>query len=91
MLVVLIEWILIECFQELFGFIAAKLASFVAKEKPSRFRLEEGRKREIGFTFSFPVKQTSIDSGTLIKWTKGFKVSGMVSLCVIISSFPKFL
>ncbi|CAH8254839.1 unnamed protein product [Arabidopsis lyrata] len=63
--------------EELFGFIAAKLASFVAKEKPSRFRLEEGRKREIGFTFSFPVKQTSIDSGTLIKWTKGFKVSGM--------------
>ncbi|CAL9218020.1 unnamed protein product [Arabidopsis halleri] len=63
--------------EELFGFIASKLASFVAKEKPGRFRLEEGRKREIGFTFSFPVKQTSIDSGTLIKWTKGFKVSGM--------------
>ncbi|KAG7648886.1 Hexokinase N-terminal [Arabidopsis thaliana x Arabidopsis arenosa] len=63
--------------EELFGFIASKLASFVAKEKPGRFLLEEGRKRELGFTFSFPVKQTSIDSGTLSKWTKGFKVSGM--------------
>ncbi|XP_023645462.1 hexokinase-like 1 protein [Capsella rubella] len=63
--------------EELFGFIATKLASFVAKEKPGRFRLEQGKKREIGFTFSFPVKQTSIDSGTLIKWTKGFNVSGM--------------
>ncbi|CAH2035936.1 unnamed protein product [Thlaspi arvense] len=63
--------------EELFGFIASKLADFVAKEKPGRFRLEQGRKREIGFTFSFPVKQTSIDSGTLIKWTKGFNVSGM--------------
>ncbi|KAL1193082.1 Hexokinase-like 1 protein [Cardamine amara subsp. amara] len=63
--------------EELFGFIATKLASFVAKEKPGRFQLEQGRKREIGFTFSFPVKQTSIDSGTLMKWTKGFHVSGM--------------
>lgn len=26
----------------------------------------------MGFTFSFPVQQTSIDSGTLISWTKGF-------------------
>lgn len=63
--------------EELFGFIASKLADFVAKEEPGRFRLEHGRKREIGFTFSFPVNQTSIDSGTLIKWTKGFNVSGM--------------
>ncbi|KFK39984.1 hypothetical protein AALP_AA3G314800 [Arabis alpina] len=64
--------------EELFGFIASKLANFVAKEDiPARFRLEQGRKREIGFTFSFPVNQTSIDSGTVIQWTKGFKVSGM--------------
>lgn len=40
-----------------------------------------GKKGEIGFTFSFPVKQTSIDSGILIKWTKGFAVSGTV--CII--------
>lgn len=26
----------------------------------------------MGFTFSFPVEQTAIDAGTLIKWTKGF-------------------
>ncbi|CAN6927301.1 unnamed protein product [Brassica oleracea] len=63
--------------EELFGFIASKLADFVAMEEPGRFRLEHGRKREIGFTFSFPVNQTSIDSGTLTKWTKGFNVSGM--------------
>jgi hypothetical protein len=63
--------------QELFDFIAARLSNFVAKEG-GNFRLEKGRKREIGFTFSFPVKQTSIDSGILIKWTKGFAVSGTV-------------
>ncbi|WVZ14298.1 hypothetical protein V8G54_011864 [Vigna mungo] len=56
--------------EELFDFIASGLAKFVSKE--------DGRKREIGFTFSFPVKQTSIDSGILIKWTKGFAVSGTV-------------
>ncbi|KAL0351767.1 UNVERIFIED_CONTAM: Hexokinase-2, chloroplastic [Sesamum calycinum] len=39
----------------------------------------QGRTRELGFTFSFPVKQTSIDSGILIKWTKGFAVSGTVN------------
>ncbi|PPD89053.1 hypothetical protein GOBAR_DD13976 [Gossypium barbadense] len=38
---------------------------------------------EIGFTFSFPVKQTSIDSGILIKWTKGFAVSGTAGKDVV--------
>lgn len=29
---------------------------------------------EMGFTFSFPVVQTSVSSGTLVTWTKGFSV-----------------
>ncbi|KAG9323435.1 hypothetical protein KVV02_008835 [Mortierella alpina] len=33
---------------------------------------------ELGFTFSFPVLQTSINRGTLISWTKGFNAAGMV-------------
>lgn len=33
---------------------------------------------ELGFTFSFPVLQTSINSGTLIEWTKGYNCQGMV-------------
>ncbi|KAF9930340.1 glucokinase [Linnemannia zychae] len=33
---------------------------------------------ELGFTFSFPVLQTSINRGTLITWTKGFNATGMV-------------
>ncbi|XP_067343945.1 hexokinase HKDC1-like isoform X2 [Channa argus] len=28
-----------------------------------------------GFTFSFPCEQTSIDRGTLVSWTKGFKAT----------------
>ncbi|KAI4336786.1 hypothetical protein L6164_015267 [Bauhinia variegata] len=61
--------------EELFDFIASGLAKFAEKES-DKFHLPPGRTREIGFTFSFPVKQTSIDSGTLIKWTKGFAISG---------------
>nr|ARD05875.1 hexokinase-2 [Haloxylon ammodendron] len=61
--------------EELFDFIASGLAKFAEKES-GKYHLLEGTKRELGFTFSFPVKQTSIDSGILMKWTKGFAVSG---------------
>jgi hexokinase len=65
------------CYQELFDFIASALANFVATEG-EEVHLPEGRQRELGFTFSFPVKQTSIASGTLIKWTKGFSIEDTV-------------
>ncbi|KAH0456067.1 hypothetical protein IEQ34_013974 [Dendrobium chrysotoxum] len=68
--------------EELFNFIASKLANFAAKES-GKFQLPKGRMREIGFTFSFPIKQTSIDSGILIKWTKGFAVLGTAGKDVV--------
>ncbi|KAI0500152.1 hypothetical protein KFK09_018361 [Dendrobium nobile] len=68
--------------EELFNFIASKLANFAAKES-GNFQLPKGRMREIGFTFSFPIKQTSINSGILIKWTKGFAVSGTAGKDVV--------
>ncbi|KAG8086148.1 hypothetical protein GUJ93_ZPchr0010g9121 [Zizania palustris] len=67
---------------ELFDFIAAALSKFVETEGDD-FHLPEGRQRELGFTFSFPVNQTSISSGTLIKWTKGFSISGTVGEDVV--------
>ncbi|KAH9301108.1 hypothetical protein KI387_012691, partial [Taxus chinensis] len=63
--------------EELFDYIASELASFVAKEGEN-ISPPAGQQRELGFTFSFPVKQISIASGTLIKWTKGFSISGTV-------------
>ena len=66
-------------FQGLFDFIAEALANFVATEGDG-FHPAPGRLRELGFTFSFPVWQTSIASGTLIKWTKGFNIEDAVSL-----------
>lgn len=63
---------------ELFGFIASALAKYVAAAGEG-----DGRQRELGFTFSFPVRQTSIASGTLIKWTKAFSVDDAVGEDVV--------
>nr|4QS9_A Chain A, Hexokinase-1 [Arabidopsis thaliana] len=67
---------------ELFNFIAEALAKFVATECED-FHLPEGRQRELGFTFAFPVKQTSLSSGSLIKWTKGFSIEEAVGQDVV--------
>ncbi|KAJ8644891.1 hypothetical protein MRB53_006639 [Persea americana] len=67
---------------ELFNFIATELAKFVSTEGDN-FRISAGRQRELGFTFSFPVKQNSINSGTLMKWTKGFSIADAVGADVV--------
>lgn len=66
----------------LFDFIATNLATFVQKES-DEFHHPPERQRELGFTFSFPIRQTSIASGTLIKWTKGFSIEEVVGLDVV--------
>ncbi|KAG0480630.1 hypothetical protein HPP92_011220 [Vanilla planifolia] len=67
---------------ELFDFIAAEVARFISSES-EEFQLPTGRQRELGFTFSFPVRQTSLSSGTLIKWTKGFSIDETVGEDVV--------
>uniref|UniRef100_A0A452Y5V4 Phosphotransferase n=1 Tax=Aegilops tauschii subsp. strangulata TaxID=200361 RepID=A0A452Y5V4_AEGTS len=66
---------------ELFGFIASALAKFVADEGDNK--VLDGKQRELGFTFSFPVRQSSIASGTLIKWTKAFAIDDAVGEDVV--------
>ncbi|KAJ6852448.1 hexokinase-3-like [Iris pallida] len=63
--------------EELFDYIAMTLKQFVDREEGD-FDQEPDRSRELGFTFSFPVKQTSVTSGVLIKWTKGFAIEDTV-------------
>ncbi|KAL6538948.1 hypothetical protein OROMI_025274 [Orobanche minor] len=67
----------------LFDYIAEKLAKFVDEEEQLFHDQPPGRKRELGFTFSFPVMQTSINSGTLIRWTKGFSINDTVGQDVV--------
>ncbi|KAL2234776.1 hexokinase-1 [Sesamum indicum] len=68
---------------ELFDYIAEKLANFVAEEE-RLFHQPPVKQRELGFTFSFPVMQTSINSGTLIRWTKGFAINDAVGQDVVV-------
>ena len=53
----------------LFDFIANSVSDFVKEQNIIA-------KLPLGFTFSFPVHQTSLISGTLIRWTKDFSASG---------------
>ncbi|GFZ13039.1 hexokinase-like 1 [Actinidia rufa] len=79
--------------EDLFDFIASSLQEFVQNEGVSE--VSAVKKRELGFTFSFPVKQTSVSSGILIKWTKGFAIEDMVgrdvSECLQQAMFKKGL
>ncbi|KAM7273368.1 hypothetical protein ACFE04_028032 [Oxalis oulophora] len=63
--------------EDLFDFIAQSLKQFVEREG-SDSHSSPSKKRELGFTFSFPVKQTSVSSGILIKWTKAFAIEDTV-------------
>ncbi|CAI8016985.1 Hexokinase-2 [Geodia barretti] len=55
--------------EELFDFIAESMSDFLKKHGITR-------RLPLGFTFSFPVVQTSLTAGTLKKWTKDFKAAG---------------
>ena len=55
----------------LFDFVADQVASFIKDRKITK-------KLPMGFTFSFPVHNTSLTSGTLVRWTKCFNASGAV-------------
>ncbi|KAL9232128.1 hypothetical protein vseg_007270 [Gypsophila vaccaria] len=63
---------------ELFDYIAEKVHSVVATEGACDFGLLPGQKRELGFTFSFPVHQTKVNSGTLLNWTKDFNIQDAI-------------
>ncbi|GBG75058.1 hypothetical protein CBR_g19571 [Chara braunii] len=62
--------------EALFDFIADAVAKFVEKEDGG-VKHNDGKLLDLGFTFSFPVNQIAIDRGTLVNWTKGFKVPNM--------------
>lgn len=54
----------------LFDFVASSIESFFIEN-----RIERTCKFDLGFTFSFPVNQLSVNSGKLICWTKGFAIT----------------
>uniref|UniRef100_A0A8C9FTT7 Hexokinase-2 n=1 Tax=Pavo cristatus TaxID=9049 RepID=A0A8C9FTT7_PAVCR len=56
--------------EELFDHIVHCISDFL------EYMGMKGVSLPLGFTFSFPCKQTNLDEGILLKWTKGFKATG---------------
>lgn len=55
----------------LFEHVAECLGDFMEKQEI------KDKKLPLGFTFSFPCRQSKVDESILITWTKGFKASGV--------------
>ncbi|KAM9313058.1 hexokinase-2 [Gastrophryne carolinensis] len=56
--------------EELFDHIVHCIADFL------EYMGMKGVSLPLGFTFSFPCHQNSLDEGILLKWTKGFRATG---------------
>lgn len=70
--------------EQLFGFLARRTLAFMKKFHPEILEQGDAAKPvKLGFTFSYPVDQTSLNSGTLIRWTKGFKIPDTVGKDVV--------
>ncbi|CAO2608220.1 Hk1 [Lemmus lemmus] len=63
--------------EELFDHIVSCISDFLD------YMGIKGPRMPLGFTFSFPCKQTKLDCGILITWTKGFKASDCVGHDVV--------
>lgn len=64
----------------LFSFLAGKVKAFLDEHHSN---LSVSSKLKMGFTFSFPVEQTALDRGKLIRWTKGFDLPDCVGRDVV--------
>lgn len=64
--------------KDLFDFVAKAICEFVGE-----YPITHQNKIPLGFTFSFPVKQTALNRGTLVEWTKGFAAGDVVGRDVV--------
>ncbi|KAJ5608740.1 Glucokinase [Penicillium herquei] len=83
--------------KDLFTFLARQIEAFLRIHHNEHFEAHQRRRRDgnqeedlfdLGFTFSFPVRQHGINSGTLIRWTKGFNIPDAVGhdVCALLQS-----
>ncbi|KAJ5409071.1 Glucokinase [Penicillium cosmopolitanum] len=83
--------------KDLFLFLARQIESFLRIHHNEHFEAHLRRRLagnneqdlfDLGFTFSFPVRQFGINSGTLIRWTKGFNIPDAVGhdVCALLQS-----
>ncbi|KAJ5092607.1 Hexokinase N-terminal [Penicillium alfredii] len=83
--------------KDLFLFLARQIEAFLRIHHNEHFEAHQRRRRDgnneedlfdLGFTFSFPVRQCGINRGTLIRWTKGFNIPDAVGhdVCALLQS-----
>lgn len=65
--------------EALFGYLAKKVEAFLSEHHSDH----DGGPLKLGFTFSFPVDQTALLQGTLLRWTKGFDLPDVVDKDVV--------
>lgn len=77
---------------ELFSFLAKQIQLFLKTHHDDHYNSHTERRASmvgfggfkdeeifsLGFTFSFPVQQSGINKGTLIRWTKGFDIQDAI-------------
>ncbi|CAH2351331.1 glucokinase-1 [[Candida] railenensis] len=68
--------------EDLFAHLAKKVKQFL-EEFHQELNVSED-KLKLGFTFSFPVDQSALNRGKLIRWTKGFDLPDCVDKDVVI-------
>ncbi|KAI2639181.1 glucokinase [Xylaria nigripes] len=78
--------------KELFSFLAKQIELFLKTHHGEYFEAHIRRRMtnskpqgyedesifQLGFTFSFPVQQSGINKGTLMRWTKGFDIADAI-------------
>jgi hexokinase len=83
--------------KDLFLFLARQIEAFLRIHHNEHFEAHQLRRQQgnteedlfdLGFTFSFPVRQCGINRGTLIRWTKGFNIPDAVGhdVCALLQS-----
>jgi len=75
------ELLVTRSWKPLFAFLANHIYGFLRANDPDISSLNGKPRsdyRRLGFTFSFTVHQTSINTGTLIRWDKGFDIPSAI-------------
>jgi hexokinase len=86
--------------RELFAFLAHQIEAFLIQHHGEHYQSHKERRASLykgvhdeeifslGFTFSFPVHQVSINEGTLIRWTKGFDIPDAIGkdVCALLQA-----
>ena len=66
------------CWTPLFAFLANHIHQFLQANDAGCDERPRDQFRRLGFTFSFTVHQTSISTGTLVRWDKGFDIPSAI-------------